>query len=73
MKIYILTSVGDATSSNPNSSGSDAMRVLYWLRRHGKQGTDEQMKGQLNISGSDLRTALTELEHNQMVRCVVSA
>ena len=44
MKIYSLTSVGRAIASNPTQNTSDALRVLYWMRRKGGQATDDEIK-----------------------------
>ncbi len=73
MRIYILTSVGDALASSPsNNSGSNAMRVLYYLRRHGRQASDSQLCDHLQINGMELRKTMGELEDNSAVRTVVS-
>lgn len=72
MRIYILTSVGNAIASNPNQSGSTASRILSYLRRHGKQSSDEALCDHLGLNGTELNTAMKDLERNQAVRCVVS-
>ncbi len=73
MKVYILTPVGESLASSPSNSGSNAMRILYYLRRHGKQASDSQILDHLGLDGMELRRAMGELEHNQAVKCVVSS
>lgn len=73
MRIFLLTSVGDAIASNPNQSGSTASRVLSYLRRHGKQSSDEALCDHLQLSKMELNNAMRDLEQNQAVRCVVSS
>lgn len=70
--MYILTNVGEALASSPNNSGSNAMRVLYYLRRHGRQASDAQLCDHLGINGTELRHVMGALEQNQAIKCVVS-
>lgn len=72
MRIYVLTSVGEALSSNPSNSGSNAMRILYYLRRHGKQASDQQLLDHLGLSGTELNAVMNDLERNSAIKTVIS-
>jgi hypothetical protein len=61
VRIYSLTPTGDVMASSRSNSGSDAMRVLYWLRRNGKHGTEEQIADQLGMDKMRVRVATNQL------------
>ena len=61
MRIYQLTGIGQNLASNPTSQQTTAMKVLYWLRRHGGRGTDEQMRTFVDASPSDIHMAVNNL------------
>ncbi len=72
MKIFVLTPIGDAISSSPSNSNTLETRILYYLRRHGKQASDTAICDHLAINGNQLGNAIRELEKNQAVKTVVS-
>jgi hypothetical protein len=43
VKVYTLEPKGDSVASYPSNSPSDEVKVLYFIRRHGKRATDEQI------------------------------
>ncbi len=72
MKIIILTNIGDSIAANPNQSGSTASRILSYLRRHGRQSSDESLCDHLSLSKVEFNNAMRDLESNQMVKTIVS-
>lgn len=70
MKIIYLTSIGRAMASAPSNNDSPAMRILFWLRRHGGQGTDEQIIDQLRLDGIQVRMATNSLLRNNAIRVI---
>ncbi len=74
MKIYVLTSIGKSLAANPSNNAGPAMQVLFWLRKRGGQGTEEQIADQL-FGGNRLpvRIAMNNLIRNKAVQCVVNA
>ena len=44
MQVYRLTGIGDSLAANPVNNPSPALQVLYWIRRNGKQASDERIK-----------------------------
>lgn len=73
MKIFSLTPIGQNLASSPNNSGSDSMRILYYLRRNGGSSSDEKICDHLNMNGSQLRVAMSELMRNNAVKMLTSA
>lgn len=71
MRIYTLTSVGRALAANP--SGDDKIQILYWLRRRGFSGTDEQAVEQLHMTHGEVHTLMHYWERNKAVVCTVNA
>jgi hypothetical protein len=63
MRMYSLTSVGDAQASASVPNPSPAQRVLYWMKRNGGHGSDEQMAGQLGMDGTQLQMILNKMKN----------
>ena len=57
----MLTQVGDSIAASPSNVQSDAMKILYWLRRHGGRGTDDQIKTFTGLSDGEVQVALNKL------------
>lgn len=64
MRIVTLTSIGQSLAANPNNSGSDASKVLYFLRRSGLSASDEKLMAHF---GFDKRTL------NKIIETLVGA
>ncbi len=71
--MYRLTSIGDSLAATPSNNPSSALRVLYYIRRHGRSATEEQIRDNLGLDGMDLRLAMNSLMRNKAVVCVVNA
>ncbi len=71
MRIYELTNVGEALASNPTNKVTPAMKVLYWMRRHGGRATDEQIKQFAGLTPSEAQGAINKLT-SPGVRAIVS-
>lgn len=61
MRVYQLTSIGNAIASNPSHEPSVALSILYWLRRHQGRGSDEQIEQFVEGSRFDKQKALNSL------------
>ncbi len=61
MRIYQLTSVGQSIGANPTSELTPAMRVIYFLRKHGGRATDEQITMYAGVDAAKLQTIMRTL------------
>jgi len=61
MRILVLTDVGDSMASAPTNNPSVAMKILYWLRRRGGKGTDDQLSEYVESDRGQLQLALNKL------------
>lgn len=70
MRVYQLTSLGETTASAIVPNPSPAMRILYYLRRHGGSTTDDQIKLYSGIGNHDVAVLLQQLVNRHMVEKV---
>lgn len=70
MRIYSLTSVGDSVASSPTHNPSTAQAVLYWLRKHGGQATDDQIRTFALPEGADYSQTINSLLRSKAIRVV---
>ena len=60
MKIISLTSVGEHLSHAFGQEPSDAMKIIWFLRRHGNSASDDSLKEYV-VSGTAYAVAMTKL------------
>lgn len=71
MRVYALTKIGESVASNPSNNVTPGMKVLYWLKRHGGQGSDEQISAFVfNGDSGTTQSVLNKLRNARAVEAV---
>ena len=74
MRIYMLSPVGESIASNPAKNVTNGLRILYFLRRHGGQATEEQIEEFTGLSRSEIQLEMKKMTRgsNPIVRSISS-
>jgi transcription initiation factor IIE alpha subunit len=71
VRIYTLTQLGQSLGKTPAKEMTPGWRVVYFLRRHGNQATDEQIMTYTGIEPGAFRTVINNLKGQKVVAEVV--
>jgi DNA-binding MarR family transcriptional regulator len=67
MKLYQITSKGSRLARSINSPDSPAMRVLYYMDKHGS-ASNEQITASAGVDEGDISTAIGKLRRQDLIR-----